>query len=311
MSSNDYQILTGNCKEVLSTYGENYFHSCITDPPYGMGMDHWDHSVPDVSIWREVYRTLRPGAFCIAFCSPELYHRLASNVEDAGFVIKDQIMWMTTTKMAKYNRLKPAHEPIVVGQKPYEGSLKENHEKWGCGLIDVENTRVPWDGKAPTGWIKGGEKRRVFGGIQNKACDIKTREEYWIDPSTNEPIPKETTGGNAAGRYPMNIIGEVNKAEQKYFYAPRATKKEKGVDNDHPTVKPVALMEYLIKIYSPFNSIVLDPFCGSGTTGVAAKKQSRNFVGIDLSEHYTEIARRRVTDAKPVHNSLEVALGGL
>ena len=178
MSSNDYQILTGNCKEVLSTYGENYFHSCITDPPYGMGMDHWDHSVPDVSIWREVYRTLRPGAFCIAFCSPELYHRLACNVEDAGFVIKDQIMWMTTTKMAKYNRLKPAHEPIVVGQKPYEGSLKENHEKWGCGLIDVENTRVPWDGKPPTGWTEGGEKRRVFGGIQNKACDIKTREEY-------------------------------------------------------------------------------------------------------------------------------------
>lgn len=311
MSSNDYQILTGNCKEVLSTYGENYFHSCITDPPYGMGMDHWDHSVPDVSIWREVYRTLRPGAFCIAFCSPELYHRLACNVEDAGFVIKDQIMWMTTTKMAKYNRLKPAHEPIVVGQKPYEGSLKENHEKWGCGLIDVENTRVPWDGKPPTGWTKGGEKRRVFGGIQNKACDIKTREEYWIDPSTNEPIPKETTGGNAAGRYPMNIIGEVNKAEQKYFYAPRATKKEKGADNDHPTVKPVALMEYLIKIYSPFNSIVLDPFCGSGTTGVAAKKQSRNFVGMDLSEHYTEIARRRVTAAKPVHNSLEVALGAL
>ena len=98
-----------------------------------MGMDHWDHSVPDVNIWREVYRTLRPGAFCLAFCSPELYHRLACNVEDAGFVIKDQIMWMTTTKMAKYNRLKPAHEPIVVGQKPYKGSLKDNHEKWGCG----------------------------------------------------------------------------------------------------------------------------------------------------------------------------------
>ena len=311
MSSNDYQILTGNCKEVLSTYGENYFHSCITDPPYGMGMDHWDHSVPGVDIWSEVFRTLRPGAFCLAFCSPELYHRLACNVEDAGFVIKDQIMWMTTTKMAKYNRLIPAHEPIVVGQKPYEGSLKDNHEKWGCGLIDVENTRVPWDGKPPTGWTKGGAKRRVFGGIQNKACDIKTREEYWIDPSTNEPIPKETTGGNAAGRYPMNIIGEVNKAEQKYFYAPRATKKEKGVDNDHPTVKPVSLMEYLIKIYSPANSIVLDPFSGSGTTGVAAKKQSRNFVGIDLSEHYNEIARQRVTDTEVVQNPLESAMDAL
>jgi len=220
-------------------------------------------------------------------------------------------MWMTTTKMAKHNRLKPAHEPIVVGQKPYEGSLKDNHEKWGCGLIDTETTRVPWDGKPPTGWIKGGSKRRVFGGIQNKACDLITRGEVWIDSSTNEPIKKELTGANAAGRYPMNIIGEVNKAEQKYFYAPRATRKEKGADNDHPTVKPVALMEYLIKIYSPADSIVLDPFSGSGTTGVAAKKQSRNFVGIDLSEHYNEIARQRcaaIELSTTTCNSLEDAL---
>jgi len=298
MSSNNYQILTGDCQEVLSTYGENFFHACITDPPYGMDMDHWDHSVPDVDIWREVFRTLRPGAFVLSFCSPELYHRMAVNVEDAGFIVKDQIMWMTTTKMPKHNRLKPAHEPIVVAQKPYQGSLQSNFEEWGCGLIDVENTRVPWDGKPPTGWIKGGSKRRVFGGIQNKACDLITREEVWIDPSTNEPIKKELTGGNVSGRYPMNIIGEVQPSEQKYFYAPRATRKEKGENNDHPTVKPIALMEYLVKIYSPENSQVLDPFCGSGTTGVACVNTNRNFVGIDLSKKYTEIAIQRVTVAE-------------
>ena len=162
-SSIKYTIKTGNCQEVLSTYGENFFHSCITDPPYGMGMDEWDHSVPTVDIWREVYRTLKPGGFCLSFCSPELYHRMAVNVEDAGFVIKDQIMWMTTTKMPKYNRLKPAHEPIVVAQKPYEGSLQDNHDKWGCGLIDTDNNRVAWEKKPPTGWIKDGAKRRTFG----------------------------------------------------------------------------------------------------------------------------------------------------
>ena len=91
----------------------------------------------------------------------------------------------------------------------------------------------------------------------------------------------------------MNIIGEVETAHQKYFYAPRATRKEKGKHNDHPTVKPLSLMEYLIKIYSPVNSTVLDPFCGSGTTGVAALREKRQFVGIDLSEHYTEIATER------------------
>jgi site-specific DNA-methyltransferase (adenine-specific) len=261
-----------------------------------MGMDHWDHSVPDVTIWKEVYRVLRPGAFCLAFCSPELYHRLACNVEDAGFKIKDQIMWMTTTKMPKYNRLKPAHEPIVVAQKPCEGTIKNNHEKWGCGLIDIENTRVPWDKEPPKGWIKGGSKRRVFGGIQNKACDIDTRKEFWVDPTTNERIINEKIDANTKGRYPSNIIGEVQPSEQKYFYAPRATRKEKGVNNDHPTVKPISLMSYLIEIYCPEKGIVLDPFCGSGTTGVASLQKNRNFVGIDMIEKYIEISKERCSN---------------
>ena len=172
-----------------------------------MGMDEWDHSVPTVDIWREVYRTLRPGAFCLSFCSPELYHRMAVNVEDAGFMIKDQIMWMTTTKMTKFNRLKPAHEPIVVAQKPYLGSLKSNFEKWGCGLIDVDNNRVPWDKKPPTGWVKDGGKRRTFG---REGKTTGTQKEFG------------TVDANPNGRYPSNIIGDVESSHQKYFYAPRA-----------------------------------------------------------------------------------------
>ena len=278
-----FSITTGNCQEVLSTYGENTFHSCITDPPYGMGMDEWDHSVPSIEIWREVYRTLKPGGFCLSFCSPELYHRMAVNVEDAGFMIKDQIMWMTTTKMTKFNRLKPAHEPIVVAQKPYLGSLKSNYEEWRCGLIDVDNNRVPWDKKPPTGWVKDGGKRRTFG---REGKTTGTQKEFG------------TVDANPNGRYPSNIIGDVESQHQKYFYAPRATRKEKGSDNNHPTVKPVNLMEYLIRVYSPVKSIVLDPFCGSGTTGVAAIQQDREFIGIDLNKHYCGIAKKRVGNAK-------------
>jgi site-specific DNA-methyltransferase (adenine-specific) len=282
-----FSILLGDSKEVLSNYEDNTFHSCITDPPYGMNMDHWDHSVPSVDIWVEVFRTLRPGAFCLAFCSPELYHRLACNVEDAGFKIKDQIMWMTTTKMPKHNRLKPAHEPIVVAQKPYQGTLQNNFEKWGCGLIDTENTRVPWDKKPPTGWVKDGAKRRTFG---RDGKTTGTQEEFG------------TVDANPAGRYPSNIIGDVLPEHQKYFYAPRATRKEKGSDNDHPTVKPIDLMAYLIKVYSPKETIVLDPFCGSGSTGVAALQENRKFVGIDLSSHYVDISTKRCADLELAHN---------
>ena len=278
-----FTIKTGNCQDVLSTYGENFFHACITDPPYGMGMDDWDHSVPTVEIWQEVYRTLKPGAFCLSFCSPELYHRMAVNVEDAGFAVKDQIMWMTTTKMPKYNRLKPAHEPIVVAQKPYEGSLQDNHDKWGCGLIDTDNNRVPWEKKPPTGWIKDGAKRRTFG-------------RAGITTGTSKDYGKEDANPN--GRYPSNIVGEVQPEHQKYFYAPRATRKEKGDNNNHPTVKPVSLMEWLVKIYCPEKGTILAPFCGSGTTGVAALPTERSFIGIEKEPEYVRIAEERCSVAE-------------
>ena len=279
--SKEYSTYLGDCSIVMKTMEENIIDACITDPPYGMGMEHWDHSVPEVSIWKEVYRILKPGAFCLAFCSPELYHRLAINVEDAGFEIKDQIMWMTTTKMPKNNRLKPAHEPIVVAQKPYKGSLKNNFEKWGCGIINTVDTRVPWDKEPPKGWVASGHKRRTFGKEGNTTGG---REEFG------------TKDANPDGRYPSNIIGEVLPEHQKYFYAPRVTKKERGEGNDHPTPKPISLMSYLIRIYTPPGGIVIDPFCGSGSTGVAALQEKRKFIGIDMEEKYIEITNRRIVE---------------
>ena len=110
---------------------------------------------------------------------------------------------MTTTKMPKFNRLKPAHEPIVVAQKPYKGTLKDNHAEWGCGLIDTTTTRVPWDGKPPTGWVAQGAKRRTFG---KDGKTTGTQKEFG------------TVDANPDGRYPSNIIGEVQHEHQKYFY---------------------------------------------------------------------------------------------
>ena len=274
-----FDLFQGDCLKVLKDLKDNTIDSCITDPPYGMGMEHWDHSVPTVEIWEEVLRVLKPGAFCLSFCSPQLYHRMATAVEDAGFDIKDQIMWMVTTKMPKKNRLKPAHEPIVVAQKPFKGSIQKNFDEWGVGVIDVLNTRVPWDGKPPTGWVKGGVKRRTFG---KEGKTTGTQEEFG------------KVDANPDGRYPSNIIGEVQPEHQKYFYAPRVTRKERGDFNDHPTPKPISLMAYLSKIYCPPDRIVLDPFMGSGSTGLGALKEGREFIGIEMEEHYIDITRQRI-----------------
>jgi DNA modification methylase len=277
----NYKILQGNNIDILKSIEDNSIDACITDPPYGMGMEHWDGSVPTVEVWREVIRVLKPGAFCLSFCSPELYHRMATAVEEAGFKITDMIQWMVTTKMAKHNRLKPAHEPIVVAQKPFNGTIKDHFEKWGVGKINIEDARIPWDGKPPTGWIKGGSKRRTFG-------KSKTRSNKEIE-GTEDANPK--------GRYPSNIIGHLDEPlHQKYFYAPRATRKEKGEYNDHPTVKPVSLMRYLVRVYSPIGGTVLDPFNGTGTTGIGALQESREYIGIELEPNYKDISEKRIND---------------
>ena len=285
----NYTLHTGNCLDVMRKIDDNTIDSCITDPPYGMGMEEWDYDVPSVDIWKEVKRILKPGAFCLSFCSPQLYHRMASAVDDAGFDIKDQMMWMVTTKMPKKNRLKQAHEPIVVAQKPFKGSIKANVEKWGVGCIDIDNNRVPWDGEPPKGWVKNGLARRTFG-KQGKTTG--TQKEFG------------KVDANPAGRYPSNIIGEVMTEHQKYFYAPRVTRKERGEYNDHPTPKPISLMAYLTRVYCPPGKIVLDPFSGSGSTGLGALNEGRQYLGIDMSQHYNDVAEKRIINHLSVRSSV-------
>jgi DNA modification methylase len=281
---NKFDLICGDNVSVMKQFQENSIDTCITDPPYGMDIAGvgWDHNVPPVDTWREVYRILKPGAFVLSFCAPEFYHRMAVAVEDAGFRPLDMVVWMVTTKMAKANRLKPAHEPIFVAQKPLEGSIEKNFAKWGCGKINIETARIPWDKDPPKGWIKGGSKRRSFGKSVAKAADLEV---------------KQTEDANPNGRYPSNIIGLFDDEEhQKYFYAPRATRKERGEYNDHPTPKPISLMRYLCRVYGPKNGVILDPFMGSGTTGIGALQEGYDFIGIDMTQHYVDIATRRIHD---------------
>ena len=145
-------------------------------------------------------------------------------------------------------------------------------------MIEIEETRVPWDKEPPKGWVANGRDRLAFGSDVNK----KTDNDEKVDANPN-------------GRYPSNIIGEVMPADQSYFYAPRVTRQERGENNTHPTPKPINLMRYLIKMFCPKDGIVLDPFSGSGSTGIGALLENREYIGMDISEEYTEIARERLT----------------
>lgn len=293
-----YNIINSKSKEYLQTLEDNSIDCCVTDPPYGIKLlgKEWDYDVPKADFWTEVYRVLKPGAFVLAFSAPRTYHRATIEIEDAGFSIADQLLWMITTKMPSGNNLKPCHEPITLAQKPVEGSIKANFEKWGVGYVNTTDTRIPWEGKPPKGWVKGGHQRRHFGE------DGKT---------TGNKEENGTVDANPNGRYPSNVIGLFDDSNhQKYFYAPRVTKKERGDGNNHPSPKPIDLMRYLITLVAPKGGTVLDPFNGSGSTGLGALHAGCDYIGIEMDKKYCDISKKRLKDlenelAQPVSSLFE------
>jgi DNA modification methylase len=111
----------------------------VTDPPYGLSFmgKKWDYDVPGIPLWREVLRALKPGAHLLSFAGSRTYHRMTVNIEDAGFEIRDQIMWIYASGFPKSHNLegewegwgtalKPAHEPLCMARKPFNGTVAEN-----------------------------------------------------------------------------------------------------------------------------------------------------------------------------------------
>lgn len=175
-----YKLHHGDCREVLKTFPDNSIDSIVTDPPYELGFmgKSWDNTgvAYDVRVWTECLRVLKPGGHLLAFGGSRTYHRLAVAVEDAGFQIRDQIMWVygsgfpksldvskAIDKQAGVERerqvdtpitdaalqwdgwgtaLKPAHEPIVLARKPLIGTVADNVLTHGTGALNIDGCRV-------------------------------------------------------------------------------------------------------------------------------------------------------------------------
>lgn len=182
--------------------------------------------------------------------------------------------------------LKPANEPIVLARKPLEKGLTvaQNVLKWGTGAINVDGCRVGSDKIE-----KGGAGRSVANSVNYYNSLKPTDDKEFVD-----------------GRWPANVLLDEDAAEaldeqtqeknptSRFFYVAKASKRERGEGNNHPTVKPIKLMRYLCKLITPPKAVVLDPFMGSGSTGVAALLENFDFVGIEIDSNYFEIAEKRI-----------------
>ncbi len=305
MDSN--KIINADSLQHLKTLDDNVFDSCVTDPPYhlasivkrfgpgqkginnqdekegrsgpyhraakGFMGETWDGG--DIAFqkefWEEVYRVIKPGAVCLAFAATRNYHRMAVALEDAGFEVVDMINWIYGTGFPKRrNLLKPAHEPICVARK---GVNKE---------LNLDDCRVPYrDENDRSGWHKtGSDGSKGYMGTDT----------FKIRKIGAEEIKERTKNG----RWPANIIHDGLEDDwARYFYCAKASKKEKG-DSGHPTVKPLELVKYLVRLITPKDGIVLDPFAGTGTTGEAAILEGRKYYLIEKTEKYLKDIKKRV-----------------
>lgn len=405
-------ILIGKSEERIRELPDCSIDAIVTDPPYELGFmgKTWDASgiAYSVELWREALRVLKPGGYLLAFGGSRTYHRMACAIEDAGFEIRDQIMWVYSSgfpksldvskafdKMAGAERevigkssrhgggvafaeghggfntevgsitapatpeakqwegwgtaLKPAHEPICVARKPLIGTVAQNVLTHGTGALNVDGCRIPTDedlnGGAYSPSVDGLSQNDVYGKFQKKPGQFVQPEGRWpsnfihdgseevvgMFPNTESGQPcgiKAGGQGNAFGHFqggiPVTGFGDSGSAA-RFYYVAKASRAERdlGLDgpkrtgggisgtldgslltgsgnerdnqmrNHHPTVKPVALMRYLVRLVTPPNGTVLDLFTGSGTTWCACKVEGFKFIGIEMNPEYAEIAEKR------------------
>lgn len=375
LNSGRAALVQAECTEFLKTMPDGSVDAIVTDPPYGLSFmgKAWDYDVPQAALWREVLRVLKPGGHMVAFFGSRTYHRGVVQIEDAGFEVRDSLMWLYGTGFPKSlnlpggvgTALKPAHEPIVLARKPLNGTVASNVQAHGTGALNIDGCRVGTEGatkrsgqadypKNPDGtedrsqgWARTGHEivelnkgrwpanvlldEEAAAALDVQSGTLKTRGNKGQSMGVSKG---DTALQNSAVRFSgaeYNHGGEGGAS--RFFYCAKASRAERdrgcealpaksggeatdredgsaGVDNPragagrtggarnhHPTVKPVALMRWLVRLITPPGGTVLDPFTGSGTTGIAALEEGFNFIGVEMSEEYAAIAKARLEHA--------------
>jgi site-specific DNA-methyltransferase (adenine-specific) len=303
-----WRLIEGDALTLLANLPENSIDCVVTDPPYGIGFhgEAWDGAgkagkqladAEAFTAWARAWavecrRVLKPGGHLVAFGAPRTFHRLTTGIEDSGLEIRDVLMWVHAQGAPKARKLpggrapmlKPAYEPILLARKPLTGTTPYNIETWGTGALNIEASRVGgyWPAHLALGHDPECTKDRCTEMCPAGLLDAAHPK---LCPSRMFFCAKASKAEREAGCAALPLQSDV-------LYARPAQRLRKNI---HPTVKPVALMRWLVALTTPPGSVVLDPFTGSGTTGIAAVTEGRAFLGIEREAKYIDIACARLT----------------
>ena len=400
-------VFRGNCLDIGGALPTNSIASVVTDSPHhlcsmrnpsGMqksqkglsvkqlsrGFMHQEWDGGDISfrpdVWAELYRVMKPGAHIAAFGAPRTFHRMMVAIEDAGFDIRDTLMWLhgqgfpksknvasaidkrlghpnrgraiptASTRQAGPNgaellgnpvppyqarsdaaigregwgtALKPAYEPIVLARKPLIGTVAENVLAFGTGGLNIDSCRVPivdqlggnmlisgigWDRQWMHDEVECAEMASYMWAKTEHAENLGRWPANILHDGSDEVMEifarfgeRKSCKSRSGARSPGSIFGgsrtqgnlplDAGTAAQ-FFYCAKASKSER-CGSGHPTVKPVKLLEWLVKLVTPPGGTVLDPFAGTGSTGQAAMNLGFHCILIEQDETYVaDICRR-------------------
>lgn len=384
----------GDTLHILPTLPDASVDAIVTDPPYELGFmgKTWDNAgiAYNPTMWAEALRVLKPGGHLVAFGGTRTYHRMTCAIEDAGFEVRDSLMWLygsgfpkshnigkaidkaagaerevvghrppsgspavgapdssgshiwsgnltgppATPEAAQWDgwgtALKPAYEPIVLARKPLVGTVAANVLQFGTGGLNVDGCRIGTDGgttrsgQAPYELdeqgkeIRGTNWARTGHGVDAIAAG-RWPANVTLDPHAAHQVDRQSgvstskSGGVAGwqdayvgGTYspiPRTGHNDTGGASRFYYVAKADASERPGVDGVvHPTVKPVDLMQWLVRLVTPPGGLVLEPFAGSGTTAEACLVEGMRCIAIEREATYLPLIVQRVT--KPIEVTL-------
>ena len=340
------KIINNNCLIALKEMEDNSIDSIVSDPPYGINFmgKKWDYDVPSVEVWQECLRVLKPGGHALIACGTRTQHRMAVNLEDAGFEIRDIVAWVYGSGFPKSHKIGKAVDKLQGNERgivEYKYQNRIPNGRSGLGLSGNDNLQIrkqdgDTKGSSPyEGWgtalkpamelwtlcrkpleektIASNVLKYGTGGLNIDACRVGTGDDRtkggtggmktaYVGGELENKVERAT-----GGRFPANLIHDGSDevisgfpnskstgSASRFFYCAKASKSEKGEGNNHPTVKPIKLMRYLVRLITPKGGIVLDPFMGSGSTGIACKQEGFDFIGIEIDKEYLKIAKARI-----------------